>query len=180
MIKVLEVSADPYMRGRMRDASITSYSVGFGQLCSRAGIDIWVACFPPRRGVSHRHNRPLFWLTSYFRINGYGLGVVVRSESADAKAGDHVYGTLRRWNCTPNDLNPDEGRAAYQHYFIRPSLTAYLGLRVIENKEKLPWSLYTGVLGMPGKKYPDILPFLSSHPCYRQDCIHGLEGVLSR
>ena len=39
--------------------------------------------------------------------------------------------------------------AAFQQYWIAPALSQ--GLRIIENKEKLPWSVYLGVAGMPGQ-----------------------------
>ena len=93
-----------------------------------------------------------FLLKTRSSITGYGLGVVVRSESADAKVGDHVYGLLGGWNRTSDDLKPDAHPAEYQQYITRPSLAAEDGLRIVENKENLPWSLYVGVLGMPGRK----------------------------
>ncbi|PPQ97816.1 hypothetical protein CVT26_012916, partial [Gymnopilus dilepis] len=68
---------------------------------------------------------------SFLRIDGYAIGKVIRSENPQVKVGDHVYGYLE-----------------FQNYSVRKDLT---GLRIIENKEKLPWSLYVGVLGMPGK-----------------------------
>ncbi|KAF9040088.1 alcohol dehydrogenase [Panaeolus papilionaceus] len=99
LVKVLELSVDPYFRGRMRDANIPSYTPAFTL------------------------GKPL---------DGYGVGVVVRSETPDVKIGDHVYG--------PN--------IEHQQYLIRKSLE---GLEIIQNPNNLPWSLFVGVLGMPGK-----------------------------
>lgn len=98
LIKVLYVSVDPYMRGRMRNPEVKSYSPPFivGQ-----------------------------------PLNGHGIGVVVRSEHATVKAGDHIYGFY-----------------PYQQYFVKANLD---GMRIIDNPQKLPWSYYVGVCGMPGK-----------------------------
>ncbi|KAH9479936.1 Zinc-type alcohol dehydrogenase-like protein PB24D3.08c [Psilocybe cubensis] len=98
VLKTLELSVDPYMRGRMREPSKKSYSDPFFI------------------------GKPL---------NGYGVGVVIRSENAEVQVGDHLYGILE-----------------HQHYSIRKDLS---GLEKIQNPDKLPWSAYIGVLGMPGK-----------------------------
>ncbi|KAF4617604.1 hypothetical protein D9613_006281 [Agrocybe pediades] len=66
-------------------------------------------------------------------LNGYGIGVVIRSENPEVKAGDHVYGMLEHVN-----------------YVIRKDL-ASSGLQVIKDNHGLPWSTFIGVLGMPGK-----------------------------
>ncbi|PPR08272.1 hypothetical protein CVT24_001112 [Panaeolus cyanescens] len=99
LVKVLELSVDPYMRGRMRHPSKKSYS-------------------PP--------------FTLGAPLNGFGVGVVLRSEHADVKVGDHLYGF------------------AFDHaqYFIRKTLD---GLEKLDNPNNLPWSYFVGVLGMPGK-----------------------------
>ncbi|KAI0072843.1 NAD(P)-binding protein [Panus rudis PR-1116 ss-1] len=64
-------------------------------------------------------------------IYNYGVGVVLRSENAQVKPGDHVYGVL-----------------PFQQYIVLPDLK---GFRILENKEKLPWSAYVGIAGMPGQ-----------------------------
>ncbi|KAF9479962.1 NAD(P)-binding protein [Pholiota conissans] len=97
LLKTLELSIDPYMRGRM-SANVKSY-------------------IPP------------FLLGE--PITGYGVAVVVRSEHSEIKAGDHVYGTI-----------------AHVNYSIRKDLSY---LTVFQNPDKLPWSTFLGVLGMPGK-----------------------------
>ncbi|KAF8876980.1 alcohol dehydrogenase [Gymnopilus junonius] len=97
LIKILDLSIDPYMRSRMRPPEVRSYLPAF------------------ELGKS---------------IVGFGIGMVIRSENAKYKAGDHVYGILE---C--------------QHYSVHDTSD----LRVLENKHKLPWSTYLGVLGMPGK-----------------------------
>ncbi|GBE89550.1 Zinc-type alcohol dehydrogenase-like protein [Sparassis crispa] len=101
LIKTLVLSSDPYLRGRMRDAKIKTYSVAF-QL-----------------------GEP---------IDNHGVGVVLRSEDPTFKPGDHVFS----W------------KLPFQHYsvFNGQDLGA---LRVLPNEEKLPWSTYIGVCGMPGK-----------------------------
>ncbi|KAF9445123.1 alcohol dehydrogenase [Macrolepiota fuliginosa MF-IS2] len=64
-------------------------------------------------------------------LNGYGVGVVLRSEHPDAKAGDHIYGIFQ-----------------HQQYTIYPNL---VDVNVIENKYGLPLSAFIGPVGMPGK-----------------------------
>ncbi|KAF9554607.1 NAD(P)-binding protein [Agrocybe pediades] len=100
LIKTLDFSIDPYMRGRMRDASAKSYAPAF------------------------EIGKPLY---------SFGVGVVIRSENASAKAGDHVYGILDHAN-----------------YNIKKDLSS-TGLEILDNANNLPWSAYLGVLGMPGK-----------------------------
>ncbi|KAF9030648.1 alcohol dehydrogenase [Panaeolus papilionaceus] len=99
LVKTLELSIDPYMRGRMRDPKEESYAPPFiiGQ-----------------------------------PLNGFGLGVVIRSENPDVSVGDHVYG-----------FDTD-----HSQYFVRKNLQ---GLEKIDNKHNIPWSNYVGVLGMAGK-----------------------------
>ncbi|KAL0961263.1 hypothetical protein HGRIS_006226 [Hohenbuehelia grisea] len=98
LVKVLVLSIDPYMRGKMRAANTKSYSPPF------------------------ELGKPL---------ENFGVGVVLRSESGDVKAGDHVYGVL-----------------PFEQYIVRPNLS---GLKIIKNEEKLPWSYYVGAAGMPGQ-----------------------------
>ncbi|PPQ64126.1 hypothetical protein CVT24_008737 [Panaeolus cyanescens] len=99
LVKTLEISVDPYMRGRMRDSSVQSYV-------------------------------PAFTLGQ--PLTGYAVGVVVRSENSNVKPGDHLHGF----------------GFEHQEYFIRKNMD---GLEIIENPYKLPWSVFVGVLGMPGK-----------------------------
>ncbi|TFK65471.1 alcohol dehydrogenase [Pluteus cervinus] len=64
-------------------------------------------------------------------LMSYGVGVVVRSDCRDMKAGDHVYGTL-----------------PHQQYFVQKDLA---DLRVLDNTHRLPWSTFVGAAGMPGQ-----------------------------
>ncbi|KAJ3517329.1 hypothetical protein NLJ89_g582 [Agrocybe chaxingu] len=98
LLKTLELSVDPYMRGAMRAPEKKSYSPPFAL------------------------GQPL---------RGYGVGVVLRSENPQVKAGDHLYGFFE-----------------HKQYSIRKDLT---GLQVVENAYNLPWSVFVGVVGMPGK-----------------------------
>ncbi|KAG6887241.1 hypothetical protein C0992_013193 [Termitomyces sp. T32_za158] len=63
-------------------------------------------------------------------LASHGVGVVVRSENAKVKVGSHAYGLI-----------------AHQEYSVFKDLESQ-GLIMIENKEKLPWSVYVGVAGM--------------------------------
>ncbi|KAI0788288.1 NAD(P)-binding protein [Fomes fomentarius] len=58
--------------------------------------------------------------------------VVLRSEHPEFKPGDHVHGFL-----------------PFEQYTVVTN-PALVGAQVIENKEKLPWSVYVGVCGYPG------------------------------
>ncbi|KAJ7844817.1 alcohol dehydrogenase [Mycena leptocephala] len=64
-------------------------------------------------------------------IDGYGVGVVLRSENPKVAAGKHVYGIL-----------------PHQQYTVLPGME---GLTFLENDAKLPWTVFVGVAGMPGK-----------------------------
>ncbi|KII94949.1 hypothetical protein PLICRDRAFT_33778 [Plicaturopsis crispa FD-325 SS-3] len=64
-------------------------------------------------------------------LANYGVGVVLRSESSLLKKGDHVYGFF-----------------PFVEYFVEKDASK---LKLLENKEKLPWSVYVGAAGMPGQ-----------------------------
>ncbi|KAI0725229.1 NAD-P-binding protein [Fomitopsis betulina] len=68
-------------------------------------------------------------------LSNFGVGVVLRSEHAAVKKGDHVYGFL-----------------PFQEYAViaDPANMGSECFRVLDNKEGLPWSVYVGVCGMPG------------------------------
>ncbi|KAI0918241.1 hypothetical protein AcV7_007041 [Taiwanofungus camphoratus] len=100
LVKTLVLSIDPYLRGRMRDASIKSYSEPF------------------------LIGEPM---------SNHGVGVVLRSEHPDITPGAHIAGFF-----------------PFQEYAVFPP-SAATTVRVLENKERLPWSVYVGVCGMPGQ-----------------------------
>lgn len=76
-------------------------------------------------------------LTATGSINNFGVGLVLRSEHAALKKGDHVYGML-----------------PFQEYSVvaDPADIDSACFRVLDNKEGLPWSVYVGVCGMPGEQ----------------------------
>jgi len=96
LIKILYLSVDPYMRGRMNEGP--SYVPGFVL------------------------GRP---------TTGHGVGKVLRSDNPDIKAGSYVYGGF-----------------PHMEYWVAQDVKS---LRVIENKEKLPLTLYVGMIGMAGQ-----------------------------
>ncbi|EKM53346.1 uncharacterized protein PHACADRAFT_124959 [Phanerochaete carnosa HHB-10118-sp] len=98
LVKTLVLSADPYLRARMRDPKVESFVPAFEK------------------------GQP---------ISNFGVGVVLRSENKAIKAGDHVHGLF-----------------PFKKYITLPNLE---GSRILENKERLPWSAYVGVAGMPGQ-----------------------------
>ncbi|KAJ7236839.1 hypothetical protein C8J57DRAFT_1144572 [Mycena rebaudengoi] len=65
---------------------------------------------------------------------GYGVGVVLRSESSEISTGKYVYG----------------GSIPHQEYSVlqQPILS---DLRILEKNPQLPWTVYVGAAGMPGK-----------------------------
>ncbi|KAH8110288.1 hypothetical protein DFH11DRAFT_1547594 [Phellopilus nigrolimitatus] len=73
-------------------------------------------------------------------VTGFGVGEVLRSESATVKAGEHVYGFM-----------------PYQHYVVFPNMDSSVGglqalmLSVVTNEHKLPWRYFVGALGMTGQ-----------------------------
>ncbi|PIL28118.1 hypothetical protein GSI_09769 [Ganoderma sinense ZZ0214-1] len=67
-------------------------------------------------------------------IVNYGVAVVLRSENPAIRKGDHVVGL--------------EGQFPFQEYAIVHDFST---VRVVENTENIPWSVYVGVLGMPGE-----------------------------
>ncbi|KIL66852.1 hypothetical protein M378DRAFT_103072 [Amanita muscaria Koide BX008] len=66
-------------------------------------------------------------------IFGYGVGLVLRSNDAAVRVGDHVYGTL-----------------IFAEYHVY-KLEDISSMRILDNKHNLPWSVYVGVAGMPGQ-----------------------------
>ncbi|GLB38790.1 putative N-terminal domain of oxidoreductase [Lyophyllum shimeji] len=64
-------------------------------------------------------------------LESHGVGVVVRSDNQGLKVGDHLYGML-----------------THEEYTIHRSFD---GFRLLVNEERLPWSVYLGAAGMPGK-----------------------------
>ncbi|KAL0066286.1 hypothetical protein AAF712_006717 [Marasmius tenuissimus] len=70
-------------------------------------------------------------------ITNFGIGVVVCSENPDVKTGNHI-----------------EGVFDIQEYNIRNALKAEdptLTLNIIDNPHNIPWSVFVGAAGMPGK-----------------------------
>ncbi|KAJ7105694.1 hypothetical protein C8R44DRAFT_987631 [Mycena epipterygia] len=61
-------------------------------------------------------------------LNGYGIGVVLRSETPGVEVGNHVYGPP-----------------------FRPSIPELGALHISEKLPELPWTAYVGAAGMPGK-----------------------------
>ncbi|EKM48728.1 uncharacterized protein PHACADRAFT_202476 [Phanerochaete carnosa HHB-10118-sp] len=64
-------------------------------------------------------------------ISNFGVSVVLRSENAKVKPGDHLFGMY-----------------PFQHYAVFPSVDQLL---LLKNEENLPWTAYIGVAGIPGQ-----------------------------
>ncbi|KAJ7210029.1 NAD-P-binding protein [Mycena pura] len=65
-------------------------------------------------------------------LAGYGVGVVLRSEASDVAPGKYVYG----------DSIP------HQQYAVLANMDRF---NFLERDPKLPWTVYVGAAGMPGK-----------------------------
>ncbi|KAH9937950.1 hypothetical protein B0H21DRAFT_825394 [Amylocystis lapponica] len=65
-------------------------------------------------------------------LKNFGVGVVLRSEHSSVKAGDHIYGEF-----------------PFQQYWISKGPIPLQ--RILPTEQNLPWSVYLGVLGMPGQ-----------------------------
>ncbi|KAJ7101711.1 chaperonin 10-like protein, partial [Mycena epipterygia] len=65
-------------------------------------------------------------------LQGYGIGIVLRSENPDVATGQYAHDT----------------EIPHQEYSILPNAT---GLTFLEKDPKLPWTVYVGVAGMPGQ-----------------------------
>jgi NADPH-dependent curcumin reductase CurA len=70
-----------------------------------------------------------------YRITGFGITEVIKSNDPSVKPGDRLYG----------------GVSFQQYSVVNLKLPFPFNYRVIKNEENLPWSLYVGVLGMPGE-----------------------------
>lgn len=97
LVKVLYLSVDPYLRGRMRPPNTESYLPPF---------DL---------------GKPM---------NGFGVGVVVRSEAENIKAGNHV--------------------TAATFSFEQYTVLSVTDLTVLPEEQHISWSQYLGAAGMPG------------------------------
>ncbi|KAJ7456097.1 hypothetical protein FB451DRAFT_1564709 [Mycena latifolia] len=65
-------------------------------------------------------------------LEGFGVGVVLRSETPGVDVGKYVYGPT----------------IPHQEYTVFPQLD---NLNIIDKHPKLPWTAYVGAAGMPGK-----------------------------
>ncbi|KAJ6565814.1 alcohol dehydrogenase [Mycena vulgaris] len=65
-------------------------------------------------------------------LDGFGIGVILRSENPDVALGQHIYGF----------------GIPFQEYAILPNLGGFVFL---EKHPKLPWNVYAGSAGMAGK-----------------------------
>jgi NADPH-dependent curcumin reductase CurA len=83
-------------------------------------------------------------------MSNHGVGVVIRSEHQDFKTGDHV--TSPGFCLFYYFLQLCEARLntfvlVFQEYIVAKS--GFERFYKIPDTNKLPWSLYVGVLGMP-------------------------------
>ncbi|KAJ6555446.1 chaperonin 10-like protein [Mycena vulgaris] len=65
-------------------------------------------------------------------IVSFGVGLVLRSEDPDVTPGRYISGMA----------------FPHQEYFVVPGM---MGLIFLEKNPKLPWTVYVGAAGMPGK-----------------------------
>ncbi|TCD66315.1 hypothetical protein EIP91_001561 [Steccherinum ochraceum] len=77
-------------------------------------------------------------LTLGHPVENYGVGVVVRSEKAEFKPGDHVYGFFGFENYTVYPGPPE------RHHIMQ-------FIQKLDRDPDIPTSVYVGTLGMPGQ-----------------------------
>jgi NADPH-dependent curcumin reductase CurA len=91
-------------------------------------------------------------MTNFFwvRLNNYGVGVVLRSENEYVKVGQHLYGfygvlslSMCQYLATETNVFAD-----FAEYQVKEDESQY---RVLPENSGLPWSVYVGAAGMPGK-----------------------------
>jgi NADPH-dependent curcumin reductase CurA len=80
-------------------------------------------------------------------LTNFGVGKVLRSDSGEVKAGDYVYGIFGLICVTSHGFAALTFSADFAEYQIKTDAGS---VRVLRNEEKLPWSVYVGVAGMPG------------------------------
>ncbi|CAK5276477.1 unnamed protein product [Mycena citricolor] len=100
LFKLLVLSVDPYMRGRMREPDVESYAPPF------------------------HIGQPL---------DGYGIGIVTRSENSEVPKDRYVY-----------------GQVPYQQYTVFPKLNSEQ-MWILETHPDVPLTAYLGPAGMPGQ-----------------------------
>ncbi|KAF8641658.1 hypothetical protein AX14_009854, partial [Amanita brunnescens Koide BX004] len=66
-------------------------------------------------------------------LSGFGVGVVLRSEDPGVKVGNHIYGILQHEE---------------YHVYKKNEINSF---KVLHNEYRLPWSVFVGAAGMPGK-----------------------------
>ncbi|KAJ7478348.1 hypothetical protein FB451DRAFT_1351020 [Mycena latifolia] len=83
-------------------------------------------------------------------LDGYGVGVVLRSDNSEVARGRYVYGRTIRESAVSLAEYPAYAHEfpAHQQYSILSSME---GLIFLEKDPKLPWTVYVGAAGMPGK-----------------------------
>ena len=88
------------------------------------------------------------------RLYNEGIAKVLRSEHPGVKAGDHIFASLRKLTRDSSKLATNQMHIAFQQYAILANLQDTNGARdviILHNELNIPWSAYTGVLGMPGQ-----------------------------
>lgn len=86
-----------------------------------------------------------------FRLTGFRIGVVLRSENPDIKVGEHVNIDNRcrksaSFASTYRNQLTVIPSLAFQEYAVIPKS---IPVRVLQD-EGIPWSKYLGIAGMPG------------------------------
>jgi hypothetical protein len=95
LLKTLVLSIDPYLRGKMRDPKIKSYSVSSSPMYSFLLLideTFSLASLSASRMCIGNCFRGYFTHRYMDRIHNFGVGVVLRSENNAVKVGQHLYG----------------------------------------------------------------------------------------
>ena len=158
LIKILELSIDPYMRGKMRAPTVKSFLVSDGL----QWVERWILNSCPSiasicawRTVSSKlSDLDRAFLSLYFGFAVWKIMELAWSFVQSFQVSNRgtifmeIYVSVCQCLFYRKNLIRSVPLEAFQNYVIKNDLNS---LRVFENPYKLPWSTFIGVLGMPGK-----------------------------
>jgi hypothetical protein len=107
LLKTLVLSIDPYLRGKMRDPKIKSYSVSSSPMYSLVlliNTTFSLASLSASRTCIDNYSRGYLAHRLMDRIYNFGVGVVLRSENNAVKVGQHLYGIYSMFLFQPFSL----------------------------------------------------------------------------
>lgn len=169
LLKILCLSNDPYLRGKMRDASVKSYSVSQsdrarGQLYAGLTATDGLTVFSLHLKSGNREQDNRHGVYSFTHIPPGWPTMASASSCAQRTPTSKSVTTYTAYIVrlpllprSPKDRTIISHWTAFQEYVIKEDAKAF---KVLKNEEKLPWSVYVGTCGMPGK-FRSLIMFLT-------------------